>query len=36
MSVYEGPERPYQLDIRRIIQKDDTEEVMKACKIKIQ
>jgi len=34
MSVYEGPEKPYQLDMRRIYTKDDTQEVMKAFKIK--
>ena len=36
MSVYvfEGPEKPYQLDMKRIYTKDDTQEVMKAFKIK--
>ena len=34
MSVYEGPEKPYQLDIRRIIQNNNTEEVLKAFEIK--
>ena len=34
MSVYEGPEKPYQLDMKRIYTKDDTQEVMKSFNLK--